>query len=197
MNEPTTELIDEAVTQIEALMTYRRRAFCDQPLTREVSLPQLHVLMRLQESGPTMVSELAHALGTSIPSASSIVDRMEEHGLVDRVRNEIDRRVVHVSISERGRAVVEEFGGPKRVQLQRLLGTLSAGELRDVIRGAEAMCHGLERIGMSPLAPKEPEQHPYLSAYSRRSVASAEAEPRLSEAGEQRPANPIHDASSA
>jgi DNA-binding MarR family transcriptional regulator len=164
VSEPKHELIDEAVARIEALMSYRRRAFCAQPLTREVSLPQLHVLMRLQESGPTMVSELAHALGTSIPSASSLVDRMEEHGLVDRVRNEIDRRVVHVAISERGQAVVEEFGGPKRVQLQRLLGTMSAQELQDVIRGVDAVCRGLERIQSPPLAPDE-EPRPYIQRF--------------------------------
>jgi DNA-binding MarR family transcriptional regulator len=162
VSESTTDLIDEAVERIEGLMSYRRRAFCDQPLTREVSLPQVHVLMRLQEGGPTMISELAHALGTSIPSASSIVDRMEEHGLVVRVRNDIDRRVVHVAISDRGRAVVEEFGGPKRVQLQRLLGTMSDRELRDVIRGVEAMCRGLERLQVSPVSPGEDEQRPYI-----------------------------------
>jgi DNA-binding MarR family transcriptional regulator len=75
--------------------------------------------------------------------------------LVDRVRNEIDRRVVHVAVSERGRAVVEEFGGPKRVQLQRLLGTMSARELHDVIRGAEAMRHGLERLQTPGAADEE------------------------------------------
>lgn len=165
MNQSKSELIEEAVAQIEALMSYRRRAFCDQPLTREVSLPQLHVLMRLQESGPTMVSELAHALGTSIPSASSIVDRMEEHGLVDRVRNEIDRRVVHVAISERGRAVVEEFGGPKRVQLQRLLSTMSTHELHDVIRGAEAVYNGLERLRTAPVAPTENEPPAFVAEF--------------------------------
>jgi DNA-binding MarR family transcriptional regulator len=168
VNEPEHELIDEAVARIEALMSYRRRAFCDQPLTREVSLPQLHVLMRLQESGPTMVSELAHALGTSIPSASSLVDRMEEHGLVDRIRNEIDRRVVHVAISERGQAVVEEFGGPKRVQLQRLLGTMSSQELHDVIRGAEAVRRGLERLQTGATPPEETddkEHRPYIARF--------------------------------
>jgi DNA-binding MarR family transcriptional regulator len=124
--------------------------------------------MRLQESGPTMVSELAHALGTSIPSASSLVDRMEEHGLVDRIRNEIDRRVVHVAISERGQAVVEEFGGPKRLQLQRLLGTMSIQELHDVIRGAEAVRRGLERLqaGATPSAETDDkEQHPYIARF--------------------------------
>lgn len=155
MNESKSELIDEAVEHIDTLLAYRRRAFCEQPLSREVSLPQLHILMRLQEGGPMTVSELALALGTSIPSASSIVDRMEEHGLVDRVRNEIDRRVVHVALSDHGRVVVEEFGGPKRVQLQRLLGTMSTRELHDIIRGVEAICNGLERLRAAPVSPTE------------------------------------------
>lgn len=155
MSESKAELIDQATAQVEALLSYRRRAFCAQPMTREVSLPQLHVLMRLQDSGPTMVSELAHSLGISTPSASSIVDRMEEHGLVDRVRNDIDRRVVHVAISARGRIVVEEFGGPKQAQLHRLLDTMSTRELQDVIRGVEALRHGLERLQTSTVPPDE------------------------------------------
>lgn len=163
MSESKSKLIDEAVGQIDTLLAYRRRAFCEQPLSREVSLPQLHILMRLQEGGPVTVSELALALGTSIPSASSIVDRMEEHGLVDRVRDEIDRRVVHVAVSERGRIVVEEFGGPKRVQLQRLFGTMSTRELHDVIRGVEAIRNGLERLRAAPVTPTEHEPPAYIS----------------------------------
>lgn len=146
MSEPETDPIDEAVAQIEALMSYRRRAFCAHPLTREVSVPQVHVLMRLEEAGPLTVSELAHSLDISLPSASSIVDRMVEHGLVDRVRNEVDRRVVHVAISERGHAVVEQFGGPKSAQLRKLFVTMSPQELEHVIRGVEAVRRAVERL---------------------------------------------------
>ncbi len=144
MSESRAELIKDAQLQIEALLSRRRQAFCAQPLTREVSLPQLHILMRLQVGGPTMVSELAHSLGISIPSASSIVDRMEEHGLVERARNEIDRRVVHVAVSEHGRAVAEEFHGPKQAYLQHLLDSMSDEELIHVVRGAEAILRVLE-----------------------------------------------------
>lgn len=146
MSDPELDPIDEAVAQIEALMSYRRRAFCAHPLTREVSVPQVHVLMRLDEAGPLMVSELAHLLDISLPSASSIVDRMVEHGLVERVRNEADRRVVHVAITQRGHAVVEQFGGPKSAQLRKLFVTMTPQELEHVIRGVEAVRRALERV---------------------------------------------------
>ncbi|HEX6508293.1 MAG TPA: MarR family transcriptional regulator [Chloroflexota bacterium] len=144
-------LIDEARSQIEALLSYRRRAFCAQPLTRDVSLPQLHILMRLAELGPTSVSELAHSMSISTPSASSILDRIEEHGLVERVRDVVDRRVVHVLITERGRTVVNEFGGPKREQLQHLLGSMTEEELQSVVRAVEAVRRVVEGSG----APRE------------------------------------------
>jgi DNA-binding MarR family transcriptional regulator len=95
--------------------------------------------MRLQDYGPTMVSELAHSLAISIPSASSIVDRMEEHGLVERMRNEIDRRVVHVAITDRGRTVAEEFHGPKQTMLQGLLARMTDEELKHVALAVEAV----------------------------------------------------------
>jgi DNA-binding MarR family transcriptional regulator len=133
--------------QIEALLSFRRRAFCEQPLTREVSLPQLHVLMRLVEIGPTTVSDLAHSLTISSPSASAILDRMEEHGLIERVRDAADRRVVRVAASARGRVIVQEFGGPKQAQLQSLLGTMTDEELSDVVRAAEALRRALGRMG--------------------------------------------------
>lgn len=146
MTASRDELVAEALEQIDALMSYRRRAFSAQQLHREISMPQLHILMALQERGPITVSELAHMLCSSAPSASSIVDRMEERQWVQRVRDVVDRRVVHVEISERGRSVVEELSGLKREQLQRLLRSMTGDELQDVIRGVAAVCRALDRV---------------------------------------------------
>ena len=144
---PTDEsLVDEAMEQLDGLMAYRRRAFCSHQFRREVSLPQLQVLMELQEVEPVTVGELARRLSISAPSTSSIVDRMEEHGLVERVRNSEDRRVVHVAVTERGRELVSEFTGLRREHMQRMFDMMTADELRDVIRGLEAMSRMFARL---------------------------------------------------
>jgi len=140
-------LIEEALARIDALSARRRRMLCEQPLHRDVSLPQLYVLMLLQERGRMMVSELSGELHISMPSASSIVDRIEENGLVERTRDDIDRRVVHVELTERGRALVEEIMGLKREAVQGLLGAMTDEELTDVVRGAEALERALTRLG--------------------------------------------------
>jgi MarR family transcriptional regulator, organic hydroperoxide resistance regulator len=145
-SEAHDRLIGEAMTRMHGLMAYRRRAFCSQQVYREISLPQLHVLIELQESGPLPVSELAHLLGISPPSASSIVDRMEEHDLVRRVRDSEDRRVVHVEASERGRDLVSELMGMRREQMQQMVNMMTEDELQDVIRGLDAISRMFARV---------------------------------------------------
>jgi DNA-binding MarR family transcriptional regulator len=65
----------------------------------ELSVSQLHAVKVAHEQGPLTVSELATALGVSPPSASTMVDRLVEKGLLSREPSRKDRRKVLVSVS--------------------------------------------------------------------------------------------------
>ncbi|MGH2442100.1 MAG: MarR family winged helix-turn-helix transcriptional regulator [Chloroflexota bacterium] len=145
----TSEAVDvrnQVWEQINALSSYRRRLFCSHQMHREVSLPQMYVLISLQDCGETTVSELAALLQISAPSTSSILDRMEEHQVIERSRDAVDRRVVHVRITERGRVLVEEMMGLQREHLNRLLEAMTDDEARDVLLGAAAIRRVLGRM---------------------------------------------------
>lgn len=142
-------LIAQAVAHIDALGAHRRRAICAQPRHRHMSMPQFYILITLQERGAMTVSELAHQLSVSAPSASSILDRMEEHGLVERVRDDVDRRVVHVGIAQPGLRLMDEMTGLKREQMQRLLDSMTDRELEHVVEGAAAVERALSRASES------------------------------------------------
>ncbi len=86
---------------------------------------QLHMLGLLNELGPTTVSHLATLLGTTPPSASAMVDRMVDTGLVVRERNEDDRRVVTVSLGPGGKDALEAALGGRREMLERVLSQLT------------------------------------------------------------------------
>lgn len=139
--------MERVLSQMGGLRTLRSQSFCAQPLHRDVSLPQLHILVTLHEQGSMAVSGMAQLFGTSLPSASSIVDRMEERGLVSRSRDAVDRRVVSVEITDRGRQVAEEFVGLKRDQAQRILNAMTDDELTQVVEGLDALHLALARIG--------------------------------------------------
>jgi len=65
-------------------------------------MAHLQTLWILQESGPMPMTHLADVLGVALPNATGIVDRMEQRGLVERVRDDADRRVVTVRPTQAG-----------------------------------------------------------------------------------------------
>jgi MarR family transcriptional regulator, organic hydroperoxide resistance regulator len=139
-------VVEEAIEQIDALASYQRRAFCEHAAHREISLPQLHLLINLRERGTLTVSELSELLGVTPPSASAIIDRMEERGWVTRERDTVDRRVVHIVLEEHGRTIIDELAGTKRDTLYRLLTVMDDEELGHVIAAIQAAQRAFERL---------------------------------------------------
>ncbi|SHF67934.1 DNA-binding transcriptional regulator, MarR family [Desulfacinum infernum DSM 9756] len=73
----------------------------------DISVAQMHALFFIHNAGKMTIKELAETLSVSAPSASTMVDRLVEKGLVVREPDPEDRRRVHVRISpEAGRDMV-------------------------------------------------------------------------------------------
>lgn len=86
--------------------TGRTNALCAQFLEPHgLSLPQWVILSCLWRDGPLTVSTLADLVGTGLPAASRIIDRMEDRGLVVRTKHEADGRAMVVIVAENGRAL--------------------------------------------------------------------------------------------
>ena len=87
-----------------------------------VSMTHMHVMWLLQHHGDLPMHRMAELLDVSFSNATGIVDRMEERGLVERIRVPDDRRVVLVRIAARGLEALDEM---EAVKQDRLLGILS------------------------------------------------------------------------
>src|SRR4051794_4289201 len=79
-------------------------------LEGSLSIVQLHVLTVLETAGPLPMGKLADALDVSVASATGIVDRMEQRGLVERRREPDDRRGGVVHLTHAGDAGVGDVG---------------------------------------------------------------------------------------
>jgi DNA-binding MarR family transcriptional regulator len=75
----------------------------------EVSYSQILVMYALLETGQATMSELSRWLKISHGVATRMVDRLVEKGMVERKRDEADRRVVLVSLSKEGRGFAEKM----------------------------------------------------------------------------------------
>jgi len=70
--------------------------------------PQMFTLWQLKESGPMSMGEFSEMLAVTHGVATRMVDRLIDKGMVERSRDEVDRRVVRVSVTERGDAAAME-----------------------------------------------------------------------------------------
>ncbi len=126
------DFVDRNIAQI--LAAEGNRSVCG-----ELSVNQMHALMLIQKRGKVSISELALLLGVSAPSASAMVDRMVEKGVLTREPSTTDRRRMDVRIAP---AVEKDFERVNAVLLaafERLVEKAGA-------ETAKMWCQVLERL---------------------------------------------------
>ena len=125
--------VDAAAQALADLMAKRRRASMGWLRHCDMSMAQVHVVTTLLEHGTISIGALAEELAISAPSATGLVDRLVERGLVERVRSEDDRRTVRVSLSPSGLAMAEQIHGVRPSEFSDVLAELSDEELAQVV----------------------------------------------------------------
>lgn len=94
----------------------------------DLSMQELRVIERLGDAGPTMMRELAEYMLLAVNSVTSLVDKLEQLGLVTRQRSNEDRRVVRVELTPIGRGAYRAAVDEKLSLLRLMLGGLDPDE---------------------------------------------------------------------
>src|SRR6478672_5832935 len=123
------ELLDAIVGDLHEMIGSLRCAGTGRMVKAGISMTHLHILWLLEHHGDITMSRLADLLDVSFSNATGLIDRMEERGLVERVRVPEDRRVVLVRASAGGDRVREEIEALKHDQIRSVLGRLDPPQL--------------------------------------------------------------------
>lgn len=109
----------------------------------ELTLSQTAALVRLDREGPATASELAAREGIRPQSMCTIVNRLEERGLVDRAQDPGDGRRIVVSLTAAGR---EGLTGARAERARRLTAAITEELSADEQRQLAAALPLLERV---------------------------------------------------
>lgn len=115
-------------------------------------------LATVEREGPLTPSALAEHERIQRPTATRVVARLEEAGLVTRTADPDDRRVAHVAITPAGRALLKRIRSRKNEYLARRLRALAPAEQATLAEAAALLERLLEDAprsgrGRSPGAP--------------------------------------------
>ncbi len=126
----------EELTQevyLSLFRTHEALLFEFKVLLREhgLSEPQYNVLRILRGSAkPLQVYRVAERMLTRVPDITRLFDRLVRAELVERTRCEADRRVVWVSLTTRGKELVDKLDRPVMTLHRKQLGRLGVRKLR-------------------------------------------------------------------
>lgn len=108
---------------------------------KDVTTNDMHVIEAIGVDSPKNMTAVARELGVTTGTLTISVNSLVKKGFVDRVRSEEDRRVVLVSLSDKGKraherhrlfheemidAIVEQFTEEEKEILERTLKNLNA-----------------------------------------------------------------------
>lgn len=111
----------------------------DVKLLREVSPEpltpsQFQVLKLMSFDGEHQVGEVASFLGVSPPAATKNIDKLERLGLVTRTPSKGDRRATLLSVSRKGRRLVQKYDERRAARLAPVVHGFKPAEIEQFSR---------------------------------------------------------------
>jgi len=91
-------------------------------------------LEKLELEGPQKVSQIAEALCYTSGAITALTDKLIASGYVERERNEEDRRVVYLTITEEGRKMLGSIRSRRKANVEKYFGDLPDEDIDHLIR---------------------------------------------------------------
>lgn len=104
-----------------------------------MSLAAARTLAKLNDLGPTSISDLAVSERSSQPTISNHVQRLEGLGLIARTRSNSDARVWLISVTESGLHELASMGNRVGENIEPYLAKLTDDECRQMREGLEVI----------------------------------------------------------
>ena len=105
----------------------------------DLRLTEFAVLQQLSESGPTPMVRLSDENLVTKAAVTAIIDVMEKKGLVRRVRDSPDRRVVNIQMTPAGRKLFVVARRRYQEIVAGFVSSLEPDELRALVRSFEKL----------------------------------------------------------
>lgn len=117
-------------------------------LTHEITGPQLVCLAAIVTQGPLSIKQIAENVSLSASTVVGVLDRLESKGLIVRLRDLRDRRVVNVTATATGIALVGQGPSPLHEGLSRALKALPDIEQATIALSLQRMVELMESSRM-------------------------------------------------
>jgi DNA-binding MarR family transcriptional regulator len=129
---------------IRAIDMHSKRLIKEAGLTA----PQLLLLKGINELGQISMRQLANHTNMSQATATTIMDRLESRGLVQRIRSQTDKRKVHATLTEQGQLLLAQAPTPLQVHFIQRFQALEVWEQTLLLSSLQRISHMMNASGI-------------------------------------------------
>jgi len=111
----------------------------------EITNPQFEALLVLREHGELTMGELCAKMFLACSTATDLIDRMERNGLIERVRDTADRRVIRLRVLPKGHQLIDQILEVRQTYLAGALSGLGTSDKARLIWSLQQLTAALSR----------------------------------------------------
>ncbi|MFJ7971149.1 MarR family winged helix-turn-helix transcriptional regulator [Psychrobacillus sp. NPDC096389] len=128
-NHEDVAFLEKELRHISGIIKQRGRQILN---AYTITPPQFVALQWLLELGDMTIGDLSNKMYLAFSTTTDLIDRMERSELVQRVRDEQDRRVVRIHLLAEGERIIEEVIDKRQQYLKEILGQFDENEVANL-----------------------------------------------------------------
>jgi len=141
--EELTNQLEETIRRANTILFRRGQSIL---MDMEISALQFNVLLSIREFGPMTMGDMCKNLYVACSTATDIADRMELAGLVERVRDDKDRRIIRLRLLSRGNEALDAVIAERQRFIGEVLKDYSDQEYTELMHGLKLLAERMALI---------------------------------------------------
>jgi DNA-binding MarR family transcriptional regulator len=132
------ELVDRYIN-VSFSVTKKAESLIKEQIGSDLTSDQHYTLRYMYKVGTCTSSELAEVFDVKKSAITAIITRMWEKGLIKRTRDENDRRVVYLSLTEKGNEFFEKAEHRIHTLVESLINQFDSNEIEQFVETYEKL----------------------------------------------------------
>ena len=134
VNKKLSQFSEEVASLIPKLVRGMFKRQTDVLGKGKITVPQYTCMDLLKSKGSAIMKEIASELNISLPAATGLVDRLFLTGFVKRAYDPSDRRIVKITLTEKGKHVVAEVKEKRKAAIKEVFSNLTETERQQYLK---------------------------------------------------------------
>ena len=113
---------------------------------RNISISQIMFLWKLNEKESEKLSVMAKEIGYTSGAITGITSKLVDKGYIERKAQENDRRVILITITEKGKALLDEAQKQGQNALNEVYAALGEDEVAQLLQIKKKLLHQIQQL---------------------------------------------------